>query len=189
MEAFFPDFANGAVWMSLLTLTFLEIVLGIDNIIFITIAAGKLPPEQRKKATNLGLLIAMGLRIVLLMGISILTAMNQPLSWASFGHEGDAVYAKFTGQSLILITGGIFLLYKATKEIGHKLEGGGHAEEAGKTSGKTATLSSAIVQITVINIVFSIDSILTAVGMTNGLEGALFIMIFGVVSSVIIMML
>lgn len=87
MEAFFPDFANGAVWMSLLTLTFLEIVLGIDNIIFITIAAGKLPPEQRKKATNLGLLIAMGLRIVLLMGISILTAMNQPLSWASLDRK------------------------------------------------------------------------------------------------------
>lgn len=189
MEAFLPDFASGAVWMSLLTLTFLEIVLGIDNIIFITIAAGKLPPEERKKATNIGLLIAMGLRIVLLMGISVLTAMNQPISWASFGEKGDALYAQFTGQSIILIVGGIFLLYKATKEIGHKLEGGGHADAASGGKSKAATLSSAILQITVINIVFSIDSILTAVGMTNGLEGALFIMIFGVVSSVIIMML
>lgn len=189
MEAFFPDFASGAVWMSLLTLTFLEIVLGIDNIIFITIAAGKLPPEERKKATNIGLLVAMGLRILLLLGISVLTAMNQPLSWASFGQEGDAFYAKFTGQSLILIAGGLFLLYKSTKEIGHKLEGGGHADEASGAGRKKMTLSSAIVQITVINIVFSIDSILTAVGMTNGLQGALFIMIFGVVSSVIIMML
>ena len=125
----------------------------------------------------------MVLRIVLLFGVSILVAMNEPwftidLSWA---HGG------FSGQSLILIAGGIFLLYKSTTEIHHKLEGPEHGDEGGKKS--KSTLSRVIVQITIINIVFSFDSILTAVGMTNGLEGALVIMIIAVVLSVIIMML
>lgn len=178
-----PDLASGAVWMSLLTLTFLEIVLGIDNIIFISIAAGKLPPEERKKATNIGLLLAMVLRIVLLFGVSLLVAMSSPFYEFDWGwaHGG------LTGQSVILIIGGIFLLYKATSEIGHKLEGEDHHTAEG--GAKRKSLSSVIVQITVINIVFSIDSILTAVGMTNGITGALFIMVFGVVASVIIMML
>ena len=178
-----PDLASGAVWMSLLTLTFLEIVLGIDNIIFISIAAGKLPPEERKKATNIGLLLAMLLRIVLLFGVSILVAMSSPFYEFDWGwaHGG------LTGQSVILILGGVFLLYKSTSEIGHKLEGEDH--HTMENGGKRKSLSSVIVQITIINIVFSTDSILTAVGMTNGITGALFIMIFGVVASVIIMML
>ncbi|PHN05882.1 hypothetical protein CRP01_14930 [Flavilitoribacter nigricans DSM 23189 = NBRC 102662] len=178
-----PDFASAAVWMSLLTLTFLEIVLGIDNIIFISIAAGKLPPEDRPKATNIGLILAMVLRIVLLFGVSILVAMEEP--W--FTIDNSFMHAGFSGQSLILIAGGIFLLYKSTNEIHHKLEGDDH-EDATSKKGK-ATLSSAIVQITIINIVFSFDSILTAVGMTNGLQGALIIMIVAVVISVLIMML
>ncbi|MCL4115674.1 UNVERIFIED_CONTAM: hypothetical protein GTU68_046498 [Idotea baltica] len=169
--------------MGLLTLTFLEIVLGVDNIIFISIAAGKLPPELRKKATNIGLFLAMFMRIVLLFGISVLIAMKEP--WIEF--KGSFASAGFSGQSLILIAGGIFLLYKSVTEIHHKLEEGGDGEHG--TKGKSMTLSAAIVQITLINIVFSFDSILTAVGMTNGLDGALVVMIISVVLSVIIMML
>lgn len=178
-----PDFASSAMWMSLFTLTFLEIVLGVDNIIFISIAASKLPEDQQKKATNIGLVLAMVLRIVLLLFISVLIAMKEP--WFSF----DASWIKggFSGQSVILILGGIFLLYKSVTEIHHKLEGDDILEE-GKNKKKT-TLSNAIIQITLINIVFSFDSILTAVGMTNGLQGALLIMIVAVVASVIIMML
>lgn len=176
-----PDFASSAVWISLLTLTFLEIVLGVDNIIFISIAASKLPENQQKKATNIGLFLAMVMRIVLLFGISWLIAMKAP--WISF--HNDYFNGGFSGQSLILIAGGLFLLYKSVSEIHEKLEGSHHHADGG---GKKSTLSKAIVQITLINIVFSFDSILTAVGMTNGLEGALFIMILAVVLSMIIMM-
>jgi predicted tellurium resistance membrane protein TerC len=183
MEFVLPNLASPEVWVSLLTLTFLEIVLGIDNIIFISIASNKLKEEDRSKATNIGLLLAMVMRILLLFGVSILIAMNEP--WFSI-HAGW-IDGGFSGQSLILIAGGIFLLYKSTTEIHHKLEGEGHHESEGGV--KKATLSSAILQITVINIVFSFDSILTAVGMTNGLTGALVIMIVAVVISVLIMML
>jgi predicted tellurium resistance membrane protein TerC len=177
-----PDFASGSVWMSLLTLTFLEIVLGIDNIIFISIASGKLPEEERPKATNIGLVLAMLLRIVLLFGVSILVAMEEP--W--FEIDTSWVQGGFSGQSIILIIGGLFLLYKSTTEIRHKLE----EEDPHDTAPKgKASLTNVIVQITLINIVFSFDSILTAVGMTNGLTGALIIMIIAVVISVLIMML
>ena len=178
-----PDFANGAVWMSLLTLTFLEIVLGVDNILFISLEANKLPEEKRKKATNIGLVLAMFLRIALLFGVSILTAMEKP--WFSIDLFG--VHAGFSGQSIILILGGLFLLYKSVTEIHHKLE----VEDEHGTTGKGkkfASLSSVITQITLINIVFSMDSILTAVGMTSGMYGALVIMIIGVVASVALMM-
>ncbi len=176
-----PDFASAEVWISLLTLTFLEIVLGIDNIIFIALETGRLPDEKKAKATNIGLALAMIMRIALLFGISWLIAMKEPwwspdLSWFN---------GAFSGQSFILIVGGIFLLYKSTSEIHHKLEG----EEG--TGGKrgSSTMTSAILQITLINIVFSFDSILTAVGMTSGVSGALVIMIVAVVLSVLIMML
>lgn len=178
-----PDWGSSGVWLGLLTLTFLEIVLGVDNIIFISIAAGKLPPELRKKATNIGLFLAMFMRIVLLFGISILIAMNEP--WIEF--HGSFASAGFSGQSLILIAGGVFLLYKSVTEIHHKLEH--ESGDSNTAKGKSMTLSSAIVQITLINIVFSFDSILTAVGMTNGLDGALVVMIISVVFSVVIMML
>ena len=183
MEFVLPDLASFDTWMSLLTLTFLEIVLGIDNIIFISIAANKLPGEQQKKATNVGLFLAMVLRIALLFGISALIAMSEP--WLEI--NAGFVHAGLTGQSLILIAGGVFLLYKSTTEIHHKLEGGaGYPEE--KQRKGFASMQSVILQITVINIVFSFDSILTAVGMTNGVHGALIIMILAVVVSVFIMM-
>lgn len=177
-------FAQADTWIALLTLTFLEIVLGIDNIIFISIASNKLPENQRKKATNIGLLLAMVLRIILLFGISVLVAMKEPFyhiktSWLEAG---------LTGQSLILFAGGIFLLYKSTQEIHHKVEG--NKEESEKTTPKKGyTMKQAILQITLINIVFSFDSILTAVGMTNGVQGAMTIMIVSVVLSMLIMML
>ncbi|MCH2083729.1 MAG: TerC family protein [Saprospiraceae bacterium] len=184
MEFIIPNFASAEVWLSLLTLTFLEIVLGIDNIIFISIAANKLKKEERPKATNIGLVLAMVLRIVLLFGVSILVAMEEP--W--FKIDNALMHGGFSGQSLILIAGGLFLLYKSTTEIHHKLEGDAHGtdEKGGKAY---STLTNVIIQITVINIVFSFDSILTAVGMTNGVSGALVIMIIAVVFSVLIMML
>lgn len=181
-----PDFGSGAVWLSLLTLTFLEIVLGIDNIIFISIASGKLKDEEdRKKATNIGLVLAMVMRIALLFGVSWLISMEE--AWFNF--DWGWVKGGFGGQALILIAGGIFLLYKATSEIHHKLEGDEHVDGEPEGNVGGATLTSVIVQITIINIVFSFDSILTAVGMTNGLAGALIVMIIAVVVSVLIMML
>jgi predicted tellurium resistance membrane protein TerC len=180
---FIPDFTSSSVWLSLLTLTFLEIVLGVDNIIFISITSSKLPRSEQKRATNIGLLLAMVLRIILLLGISVLIAMKEP--W--FHIDTTFVTAEVSGQSLILVAGGIFLLYKSVSEIHHKLEGEEHIVKDDKKN--KLSFSSAIVQITLINIVFSFDSILTAVGMTNGIEGALLIMIVAVVISVLIMMM
>jgi len=176
-----PDFASGEMWMSLITLCLLEVILGVDNIIFISITAGKLKDDLVAKATNIGLILAMAMRIVLLFGVTWLIAMNEP--WISI--DLSWIHAGFSIQSLILIAGGIFLLYKSVSEIHHKLEGEEHG--SGKEK-KGITLQNAIMQIAVINIVFSFDSILTAVGMTNGLKGALFVMIVAVVLSVIIMM-
>lgn len=176
-------FLNADAWIALITLTFLEIVLGIDNIIFISIATGKLPPENRKKATKIGLFLAMFMRIALLLGISYLIAMKEPwfvldFSWLS---------AQVSGQSIILVLGGLFLIYKSTNEIREKVDDKGHEE---KELGNAATKSfgNVIFQIILIDLVFSFDSILTAVGMTNGVEGALYIMITAVVISVLIMM-
>lgn len=177
-----PDFGDSAVWLSLITLTFLEIVLGVDNIIFISITANRLEESQRAKATNIGLIIAMVLRIILLFGVSYLIAMEKP--WFNIDFIG--IKAGISGQSLILIIGGIFLLYKSVTEIHHKLEGEEHKEGEAK---KNTTFTNAIIQISIINLVFSLDSILTAVGMTNGLQGALLLMIIAVVLSVLIMML
>lgn len=178
-----PNFADPQVWISLLTLTFLEIVLGVDNIIFITIAANKLKEKEQPKARNIGLILAMAMRVLLLFGISYLIAMREP--W--FHLEASWIKGGFSGQSLILIAGGIFLLYKATSEIHHKLEGPEHGVDYIKGADKTKnyTLGRAITQIALINIVFSFDSILTAVGLTN----SLFIMVVAVVVSILIMML
>jgi predicted tellurium resistance membrane protein TerC len=180
-----PLWAAGATWMGLLTLTFLEIVLGIDNIIFISIASEKLPADQRPRAARIGLILAMVMRIALLFGVSWLIAMEEP--WITF--NADWIKGGFSGQSLILIAGGLFLLYKSTSEIRHKLEGPDTVQGQSASGKFKKTLGQVIVQITIINIVFSFDSILTAVGMTNGLQGALIIMIIAVVFSVLIMML
>jgi len=184
----FEIFTSADAWIALLTLTFLEIVLGIDNIIFISIASGKLPEKQQKKATNIGLILAMVMRIVLLFGISLLVAMEAP-----FWHINlPWIEAGISGQALILFGGGIFLLCKSVHEIYEKVEEKGE-EEKELEEKSSSTLTNAIIQITLINVVFSFDSILTAVGMTNGLSDnpndALLIMIIAVVISVLIMML
>ena len=173
--------------MALVTLTFLEIVLGVDNIIFISLAASKLPAKLQKRATNIGLLMAMVIRIVLLFGIAWLVAMEAP-----FWHiDQDWIQGGISGQGLILFAGGLFLLYKRTTEIHEKVENKGH-DEAVVRQRRSTSLTRAIVQISLINIVFSFDSILTAVGMTNGIgnhpNDALLIMVIAVVISVIIMM-
>ena len=176
-------FLNADAWIALLTLTFLEIVLGIDNIIFISIATGKLPEQQRKKATKIGMFLAMFMRIVLLFGISVLIAMKKPWFIIDFSWFD----AQVSGQSIILFLGGLFLIYKSTTEIRAKVDEKGEEElHLGKVAAKT--FSSVILQIILIDLVFSFDSILTAVGMTNGVEGALTIMIIAVVVSVLIMM-
>lgn len=184
----FDILSSPDAWMALLTLTFLEIVLGIDNIIFISIAAGKLQKGQRKSATNIGLVLAMGMRIVLLFGITWLTALKKPFLVL----DQEWMHGAISWQALILFAGGLFLLYKSTKEIHEKVEDRGHDEREVK-KGRSTSWSKAIVQITIINIVFSFDSILTAIGMTNGISAdpndALILMIIAVVISVLIMML
>ena len=175
-------------WVALLTLTFLEIVLGIDNIVFISIVANKLPEEKQRKATNLGLLMAMIQRIALLFAVSLLVSLREPFHFIdiSWLHTG------ISGQSIILFCGGLFLLYKSTSEIHEKVELPKHGEKQIKSK-SISTLSKAIFQIIIIDFIFSIDSILTAVGMTNGISedpnDALVLMVIAVVISVLIMMI
>jgi predicted tellurium resistance membrane protein TerC len=174
-----PDLTSAEVWISLLTLTFLEIVLGVDNIVFITITSNHLNDAQRPLARNLGLILAMVFRIILLFGITFLIALSQPILVT----EGQFFTMQLSGQSLILFAGGIFLLYKSVTEIHHKLEGHGPEAQAVASKGRSS-LIKAIIQISLINIVFSFDSILTAVGLTHDVM----IMIIAVVISVLIMM-
>lgn len=184
----FEFLSDPNAWIALLTLTFLEIVLGIDNIIFISIASSKLPEKEQKKATNIGLALAMILRILLLFGISYLTALSAPFWHINFPWLQGGI----SGQALILLGGGLFLIYKSTKEIHEKVEEPEHDKEEVETH-RSSTFSKAIVQIMLINVVFSFDSILTAIGMTNGISDnptdALILMIIAVVISVLIMMI
>ncbi len=151
--------SSGEVWLSLATLAALEIVLGVDNIIFIAILAGRLPPAERERARRLGLAGAFVSRLGLLAMISWIVKLDRPL----FEIAGQG----FSGKALILLGGGVFLLFKATTEIHHKLEA---ADEAGPTSAKVkvaATFGMIIAQIMLLDMVFSIDSVITAVGMTD----------------------
>src|SRR5512138_2851420 len=143
-------------WIGLLTLTVLEIVLGVDNIIFISILAGKLPADQRPKARRLGLLGAFVSRLLLLVSIAWVVRLTAPL-FTTFGVE-------VSGRGLILILGGLFLIAKATHEIHGKIEGGGDDHGAGRAA---RSLAGVVAQIMVIDIVFSLDSVITAVGMVD----------------------
>lgn len=182
--------SNPNAWLALLTLTFLEIILGIDNIVFLSIVSGKLEEKDQPRARRIGLLLAMAFRIILLFGITWVLSLQETL----FSIDIGFFEAHITGQSLIIFGGGLFLLYKSVSEIHHKMEG-----EEESTSGKGASnLTKAIVQIALLNIVFSFDSILTAIGMISmktpveggfGSEGAILIMILAVVISIIIMMI
>jgi predicted tellurium resistance membrane protein TerC len=159
-------------WIALLTLTALEIVLGIDNIIFISILAGKLPENQQKTGRQVGLLMAMLTRILLLLSIAWLTRLTAPL-FNVFSHD-------ISGRDLILIIGGLFLLAKSTFEIHERLEG----EEGHASQKVVATLGGVIVQIMLLDIVFSLDSVITAVGMVDEIA----IMVAAVVIAVGIML-
>lgn len=161
------------IWIAFLTLTALELVLGIDNVIFISILAGKLPAEQQKRARYIGLGLAMVMRIILLFSLSWVIGLTAPL-FSIFNQE-------ISGRDLILILGGLFLLGKATYEIHENLEG-----EPGHASARVApTFASVIIQILILDAVFSLDSVITAVGMVDQIE----VMIAAVVVAVAFMML
>lgn len=171
MEIFLqPD-----TWIALLTLTFLEIVLGIDNIIFISLVAGKVPKENQKKARLGGLTIALVMRILLLLSITWIIGLTKPVI--------TLINFELSWRDIILISGGIFLLIKSTLEIHQKVE----AKDQGNATkiGSSLSFSSAIIQIVLLDMVFSFDSILTAVGLTE----ELILMIIAVIIAIIVMMI
>jgi predicted tellurium resistance membrane protein TerC len=176
-----PDFLAGATgwmssaegWVALGTLTVLEIVLGIDNIVFISILAGKLRPEERERARKLGLSLAMFIRIALLLSITWVMGLTAPL-FAALGQE-------ISGRDLILIIGGLFLIAKSTHEIHDKLEG----EEGHGSARVVASFTAVIIQILLLDIVFSLDSVITAVGMADDVA----VMILAVIIAVGVMLI
>jgi predicted tellurium resistance membrane protein TerC len=176
----FGAFAHAATWVSLLTLTFMEIVLGIDNIIFISIVVSRLPESEQARGRTIGLLLALVFRVGLLLSISWIVGLRDPLfdlplPWLEqpFG---------VTGRDIILMAGGLFLMYKSTTEIHTKLQG--EEEHEGGAGRKGATMASIILQIIVIDIVFSFDSILTAVGLVDNV----LVMIAAVIAAMGIML-
>lgn len=186
----FSWFSQPDAWAALLTLTLLEIVLGIDNIVFISILVDRLPHEQRKRGRLIGLSLAMVMRLCLLATISWMMGLTSeifsipvhPLLWNTIPYAAEhAGQLGISGKGLILLAGGFFLIWKATKEIHHKLEG---HEEAGH-SVKAATFGAIMAQIAVIDIVFSLDSVITAAGMADHLS----VMMLAVIISIGVMML
>ncbi|MEO6134688.1 MAG: TerC family protein, partial [Ginsengibacter sp.] len=182
MEFMLPDFTNPAIWISLLTLTFLEIVLGIDNIIFISIVSGKLPQNRQRAARNIGLLLAMLFRVGLLLCINWIISFRDPvISIPAFEGISEEPLG-LSIKDLILFAGGLFLIVKSTLEIHHKLRSS--EEGAQKKITKPIGFGAVIFQIIMIDAVFSFDSILTAVGLVDNVM----VMIIAVVISIIIMM-
>lgn len=177
--------SNPEIWISLVTLTVLEIVLGIDNIVFISILSGKLPLEQQRKARQLGLALAMIMRLGLLFSIKwIMSLTNNFLfigQWLGIDNPDWQRYLNLSGRDLILLLGGMFLIYKSTTEIHHKIEG---EDEAATLKMKVVTFSSVIVQIIILDLVFSLDSVITAVGMVDNIG----VMIAAVIIAVAVMM-
>jgi predicted tellurium resistance membrane protein TerC len=175
---------NPEIWISLITLTALEIVLGIDNIIFISIMASKLPGNQQRKASQLGLALAMVTRVLLLLSLTWVMTLTDPIinlgSWLNFKDPEWIEKLTLSGRDLILIIGGLFLIYKSTAEMHDKLE----AEDHGKKSKTIVSFSAVIGQILVLDVVFSLDSVITAVGMANHIG----VMIAAVVIAVLVMM-
>jgi predicted tellurium resistance membrane protein TerC len=164
--------ADPQIWIAFLTLTVLELVLGIDNVIFISILSGKLPAAQQQRARFIGLLLALGMRVLLLLSLSWIIGLTSPL-FGVFGHE-------FSGRDLVLLIGGLFLIGKSTHEIHGSLEG----EEGTGSRRSYPGFTSVIIQIMLLDIVFSLDSVITAVGMVNNI----WIMISAVVVSIVAMM-
>jgi predicted tellurium resistance membrane protein TerC len=165
-------FAQSETWIALLTLTFLEIVLGVDNIIFISIVSNKLPEEQQRKARNIGLTLALVIRIGLLLALSYIMSFTEPLF--------TILDFDVSGRDIILIGGGLFLLFKSTSEIHHKMEG--QTPKSGQAIKES--FSAVIVQILLLDMIFSVDSILTAIGLAE----EVLIMIIAVIIAMIVMM-
>ncbi|HEX8213551.1 MAG TPA: TerC family protein [Longimicrobium sp.] len=163
---------SGEALIALATLSLLEIVLGIDNLVFLTILSGKLPPEQQPRARKIGLGLALGMRVALLLVITWIIGLTRPL-FTVLGQE-------ISGRDLILLIGGLFLLAKSTTEIHHKLEG----ESAGKSAGARATFGAVIAQIVIMDLIFSLDSVITAVGMADDIR----VMIIAVVIAMGVML-
>ncbi len=164
--------SDPSAWLALGTLTILEIVLGIDNIVFLSIVAGRLPEHQRARARRLGLLGAMFMRIGLLLSLSWLMRLTQPL-FSILKHP-------VSGRDLILLAGGLFLLLKSTTEIHQQLEGDAHSA----MGGVPATFGAAIAQIMVLDIIFSLDSVITAIGLADDVA----VMVTAIVIAVLVMM-
>jgi len=160
-------------WIALITLTLLEIILGVDNIIFIAILAGRLPKHQQEKGRALGLFMAMFMRIALLFSISLVMRLTEPL-FAVFGRE-------ISGSDIILICGGLFLIFKSTMEIDASLEG--EEEQHLKAAKGTVTFFGIIVQIMIFDIVFSLDSVITAIGLADHLQ----IMVLAIILAIVFM--
>lgn len=161
------------IFITLITLTFMEIVLGIDNLVFLSIVSSRLPYQQQPKARRIGLILALGMRILLLFSISYIANMKEPL----FTIMGQA----FSWRDLILLAGGVFLLYKAASEIHLKFQG----EEDGQNIRTKNSFTAVLVQIVLLDIVFSFDSILTAIGLSNHI----WVMVTAVIISIIVMLL
>jgi predicted tellurium resistance membrane protein TerC len=173
----FDWIADPNAWIALATLTALEIVLGVDNIIFISILVGRLPPEKRDIARRLGLSLAMGTRILLLLSLAWIMRLTEPL----FSVLGQDV----SGRDLILIGGGLFLLWKSVHEIHNSLEGEAEAGQEGNTVAKVGvSFAGVLVQIAIIDIVFSLDSVITAVGLADDVM----VMVIAIVAAVGVMM-
>jgi len=167
--------ADPAAWVALVTLVVMEVVLGIDNLIFISILTNKLPVEHRKRARQIGISLALVMRLALLGTVAWIVKLTNPI-FTALGHD-------FSWKDLILIAGGLFLVWKATKEIHHNVDPEDHGEDF-IASSATTTFASAIGQILLLDLVFSIDSIITAVGMTPHLP----IMIVAVIAAVTVML-
>ncbi len=166
-------FLNSEIWISLLTLTFLEIILGIDNIIFISIVSDRLPENEQSKARTIGLILAIAIRVGLLFGISWIVHLTEPvLSFRGFD---------LSFRDIILILGGLFLLAKSTSEIHEKIEG---EEESNNKTNVGFTIKQAIIQIVLLDVVFSFDSILTAVGLSD----QILVMILAVIIAMLVML-
>lgn len=189
MNGILAIFAEPSAWAALATLVVMEIVLGIDNLIFISILSNKLPAAQRQKARRIGIGLALGMRLVLLSTIAWLVSLTAPVFDLGFhgapnAHGDPSFETVFSWRDLILIAGGLFLLWKATQEIHHNLDPVPN-DDMFDTSVPTLGFGAAIVQILMLDIVFSIDSILTAVGMAEHLT----IMVIAVVTAVLVMLL
>jgi len=182
----FETFLLPSAWIALLTLVFLEVVLGIDNIVFLSIMTSKLPARQQPKGRTVGLLLAMLARICLLFGISLLMQLTKPL----FTFSASWLSGSVSGQSIIILLGGLFLLYKSVTEVHDKFES---IDETGGIKPKRNTFWGIIAQIVALDIVFSFDSVLTAVGMVSfreyGYTGAMTIMVTAIIVAVMLMLL